>query len=173
VGIECKIPNSPRVYTASHHFRSTPLPPISRLEDRGQTRRCARLRKQLRLCLEEIIPRYQQACLTLQPFAEEMDLEKYCDIYDINEADFAEVMTGYAETDFDDAESLRVLKVLAARFHITRKIFLCCLMALDAHGGKPDFLRWSTAVDEIHGVALVTGEAEERLHRILSEEEST
>jgi len=100
-----------------------------------------------------------------------MDLEKYCDIYDINESDFSEVISGFAETEFDDAESLRVLKFLATRFHTTRKIFRC-LMALDAHGGKPDFLRWSTAVDEIHGVTLVTSEAEERLQRILSEEES-
>lgn len=151
---------------------TTPLPPISRIEDRGQTRRCARLRKQLRLCLEEIIPRYQQACTIMQPFAEEMDLEKYCDIYDINESDFSDVMSGYEESEFEDAESLRVLKILAARFHTARKIFLCCLMALDAHGGKPDFTRWSMAVDEIHGVTIVTAAAEARLQRILSEEES-
>merc|ERR1712144_60869 len=37
---------------------SVPLPPISRLEDRSQSRRCARLRKQLRLCFAEVIPRY-------------------------------------------------------------------------------------------------------------------
>lgn len=131
-----------------------------------------RLRKQLRLCLQDIIPRYQHACTVLKPYAEEMDLEKYCDIYDINESDFSEVMQGYADTEFDDAESIRILKLLAARFHTVRKIFLCCLMALDAHGGKPDFVRWSTAVDEIHGVTTVTDEAESRLHRILSEEES-
>ena len=108
----------------------------------------------------------------LKPFTEELDLEKYYDIYDINDTDYEEAMLGYVESEFDDAESLRVLKILAARFHTTRKIFLCCLMALDAHGGKPDFLRWSTAVDEIHGVGLVSGEAENRLRRILSEEES-
>ncbi|KAH6709658.1 Mysoin-binding motif of peroxisomes-domain-containing protein [Leptodontidium sp. MPI-SDFR-AT-0119] len=151
---------------------SIPLPPISRLEDRSQTRRCARLRKQLRLCFAQVIPRYKQACATLKPMAEEMDLEKYLDIYDISESDLSEAMLGYSETEFDDAESVRVLKILAARFYTTRKIFLCCLMALDAHGGKPDFARWSTAVDEIHGVGVVTGDAEQRLHRILSEEEN-
>lgn len=104
--------------------------------------------------------------------AEEMDLEKYLDIYDISENDYSEAMLGYSEAEFDDAESVRVLKVLAARFYTTRKIFLCCLMALDANGGKPDFVRWSTAVDEIHGVSVVTGDAEQQLHRILSEEES-
>lgn len=151
---------------------STPLPPVSRLEDRSQTRRCMRLRKQLRLCLADVIPRYHQACTILKPFAEEMDLEKYLDIYDISDSDFSEAISGYPNTEFEDAESVRVLKILAARFDITRKIFLCCLMALEADGGKPDFIRWTTAVDEIHTLTIVTGEAEERLHRILTEEEN-
>ena len=102
-----------------------------------------------------------------------MDLEKYFDIYDISDTDFTEAMTGFSEGEFEDAESLRVLKIMAARFDITRKIFLCCLMALDADGGKPDFVRWTTAVEEIHGLASKTREAEERLRRILSEEESS
>lgn len=108
----------------------------------------------------------------LRPFTEEIDLEKYFDIYDISDDDFSEAMTGYSETEFEDLESVRVLKILTSRFYISRKIFLCCLMALDAHGGKPDFLRWGAAIDEIHGLAVVTGGAEDRLCRILSEEES-
>lgn len=131
-----------------------------------------RLRKQLRLSFAEVMPRYRQACAILKPFTEEMDLEKYLDIYDIRDSDFTEVISGYSDTEFEDAESMRVLKLLAARFDITRKIFLCCLMALEADGGKPDFIRWTTAVDEIHALTIVTGEAEERLRRILSEEES-
>lgn len=101
-----------------------------------------------------------------------MDLEKYFDIYDISDSDYMEAMAGYSATEFEDAESVRVLKILAARFDILRKIFLCCLMALDADGGKPDFLRWTTALDEIYELATVTGEAESRLRRILEEEES-
>ena len=101
-----------------------------------------------------------------------MDLEKYYDVYDISDTDFSEAMRSYSETEFEDPESLRVLKILAARFYMIRKIFLCCLLALDAHGGKPDFLRWNTAVDEIHGVLTATRESEERLRRFLNEEES-
>jgi hypothetical protein len=102
-----------------------------------------------------------------------MDLEKYYDIYDVSDVDFDEAMLGYSDSEFEDAESLRVLKILGGRFHTTRKVFLCCLMALDAHGGKPDFLRWGTAIDEIHGVFAVTATAAERLRLILTEEEST
>jgi len=151
---------------------STPLPPISRLEDKGQTRRCARLRKILRICFSDAILQYSQACTVLKPLTEQIDLEKYYDIYDISEIDVSEAMLGYTEGEFEDPESLRVLKILAARFHITRKIFLCCLMALDATGGKTDVPRWKVAVDEIQSLTVVTNDAEERLHNILSEEEN-
>ena len=105
------------------------------------------------------------------PLAEQIDLEKYYDVYDISDLDIQEARQGYAETEFEDKESLRVLKILVARLHTIRKAFLCCLLALEADGGKPDFLRWSTAVDEINALTSVTDEAEERLRRILGEEE--
>jgi Mysoin-binding motif of peroxisomes len=152
--------------------RSSPLPPITRLEDRGQNRRCQRLRRTLHRCMVEMVPRYNQAVSALVPLAEQLDLEKYYDIYNISDLDLQEARQGYAETEFEDNESLRVLKILVARLHVLRKIFLCCLLALEADGGKPDFLRWSTAVDEIHDVTSVTDESEQRLRKILSEEES-
>lgn len=101
-----------------------------------------------------------------------MDLEKYYDIYDISDIDHSEAMLGFSETEFEDLKSLRALKILAARFHTTRKVFLCCLLALSADGGKSDFIRWSTAMDEISGVSEVTQESEGRLRQVLREEES-
>ncbi|PQE14135.1 proliferating cell nuclear antigen protein [Rutstroemia sp. NJR-2017a BVV2] len=151
---------------------STPLPPVSRLDDRTQTRRCARLRKILRNSFANIIPRYKQACDTLRPLADEMNLDKYYDVYDISDMDFSEAMLGFSGNEFEDQESVRVLKILAARFHTIRKVFLCCLLAFDADGGKPDFHRWSVAVDELHALNFITVDAESRLRSILSEEES-
>lgn len=164
--------------TLSHIYsltsgRSSPLPPITRLEDRSQTRRCVRLRKALYTCLLELLPRYNHSVRSLKPLAEQLDLEKYYDIYDISDLDLQEANLGFNSSEFEDNESLRVLKILAARLHTIRKVFLCCLLALDADGGKPDFSRWSTAVDEIQAVNTVTGVAEERLRRILDEEDST
>jgi hypothetical protein len=121
--------------------------------------------------LLELLPRCNQAVSILLPLTDEMSVEKYYDVYDINEQDIQDSRLGYTETEFEDNESLRVLKILVARLHTIRKVFLCCLLALEADGGKPDFLRWGTAVDEINGVAVVTGEAEERLRTILCEEE--
>lgn len=101
-----------------------------------------------------------------------MDLEKYYDIYDISDIDFSEAMLGYSEVEFEDPDSLRVLKILAARFQTLRRIFFCSLMALDASGEESDLYRWQSAVDEIRALGKITSEAEERLSRILNEEES-
>lgn len=153
-------------------YRSSPLPPISRLEDRSQTRRCSRLRRNLGSSLTTIIPSYQLACDIIKPLAEKNDLEKYFDIYDISEADVREAATELTAEESSDLESLKTLKLLAARFHLIRKIFLCCLLALDADGGRPDFLRWSAAVDEIETLNTATGEADSQLRRVLGETES-
>lgn len=124
------------------------------------------------MCFADVIPRFNHAYTVLKPITEEMDLEKYYDIYDISGVDFGEAMLGYSEAEFEDPDSLRVLKILAARFQTMRKVFLCCLMALDANGERADFSRWKSAVDEITGLEDATRIAEEQLNCILSEEES-
>jgi Mysoin-binding motif of peroxisomes len=98
-------------------------------------------------------------------------LDKYNDIYDISTADLEEADRGYSETDFDGEGTLKNLKILLYRLHTTRRVFLCCLLALDADGGKPDFARWRTAVDEIERNEIVMKEAEETLKKNLVEEE--
>jgi Mysoin-binding motif of peroxisomes len=89
----------------------------------------------------------------------------------LSDLDLQEASLSCVEGEFEDKDSLRVLKLSMARLHVIRKAFLCCLLALDADGGKLDFLRWNTAVDEIHSLASIIGDAEVRLRRILSEEE--
>lgn len=172
MGSECE--TFPRAVLRSHakkSSRSTPLPPITRLEDRTQSRRCLRLRHTLHHCITELIPRFNQATSVLKPLANLQNLERFYDIYDVSDLDLQEASLGSIDGDFEDKDSLRVLKISMARLHVVRKVFLCCLLALDADGGKPDFVRWGTAVDEIHSLALIAENAEGRLNRILCEEE--
>jgi hypothetical protein len=82
---------------------------------------------------------------------EPLNLEKYYDIYDITTIDMQEALTEYTKDEFEDYESLRVLKILISRFVTLRKLFLCCLLALEADGGKEDFTRWRTALELITG----------------------
>ncbi|KAK2065799.1 hypothetical protein LY76DRAFT_585740 [Colletotrichum caudatum] len=151
---------------------SAPLPPISRIEDRSQTRKCMRLRKALRACFADVIHAYAQTVLVVKGFSEQLDLEKYYDIYDISDFDMSDAKQGFQENEFEDNESLRTLKVLAARFHTIRKMFLCALLALDASGDSSDLLKWTTTVEAVRTLNTVTQKAFESLGRLLSDEES-
>ncbi|RGP76346.1 proliferating cell nuclear antigen [Fusarium sporotrichioides] len=151
---------------------SAPLPPISRIEDRTQTRRCVRLRKALRHSFAEVLASYNQVCTVVNGFAEQTDLEKYYDIYDITDFDMSDARQGLTDEDLEDPESLRTLKILAARFSTIRKIFLCALLALDADSDANDLLRWTTAVQSLLSLNNSTQAAHSRLQGILSEEDN-
>ncbi|EON96922.1 putative proliferating cell nuclear antigen protein [Phaeoacremonium minimum UCRPA7] len=151
---------------------SVPLPPISRIDDRNQGRRCVRLRKALKTSFKDMLLKYEQTFDVVKGFSEQLDLEKYHDIYDISDLDISDALQGFKESEFEDTESLRTLKIVAARFHTMRKMFLCALLALEAHGDNSDFLRWTTAVEGLRVLNEATSESYERLRTILSEEES-
>ncbi|EGS18085.1 uncharacterized protein CTHT_0061000 [Thermochaetoides thermophila DSM 1495] len=151
---------------------SAPLPPISRIEDRSQSRRCSRLRKALKGQMSEMIENYMQVTTAVKGFAEQMDLEKYHDIYDISDFDISDAMQGFTEKEFEDMESLRSLKIAAARFHTIRKILLCSLLAFEASGDNNDYLRWSTAVEGLKTLNELTLQSFERLRQLLADEET-
>ncbi|OBT73910.1 hypothetical protein VF21_08256 [Pseudogymnoascus sp. 05NY08] len=151
---------------------SLPLPPITRLEDRSQARRCLQLRRALFDSAIDLMRRYHQGYLALQPLTEPLNLEKYYDIYDITTIDMQEALTEYTKDEFEDYESLRVLKILISRFVTLRKLFLCCLLALEADGGKEDFTRWRTALDEIKGLSDIASTADSRVRSVFEQEES-
>jgi hypothetical protein len=50
-------------------------------------------------------------------------------------------------------------------------VYLCSLLALEADGGKPDFLRWSIVADSMLVLAAPTGEWSEKFNKVLAEEE--
>ncbi|KAG5953545.1 hypothetical protein E4U53_005007 [Claviceps sorghi] len=151
---------------------SAPLPPISRLEDRSQARKCVRLRKALKNSFVNVLDAYKQMANTVKGFAEQTELEKYYDMYDINDLDISDALQGFSEKEFEDSESLRTLKILAARFHTTRKMLLCALLALDANGEGSDLLRWTTAVEVLRSLNESTQRAFDNLRSILSEAQS-
>ncbi|KAL1883115.1 hypothetical protein VTK73DRAFT_9482 [Phialemonium thermophilum] len=151
---------------------SAPLPPISRMEDRSQTRRCNRLRNALAGGFKELIQRYAHVTSIAKSFSEQLDLEKYFDIYDISDLDIADAKQGFSEDEFDDPHSMRALKIATARFHTLRKIFLCALLALECKGDDSDFLRWSSVVEGLRVLSRLTKVSYETLRNILGEEET-
>ncbi|CAP69430.1 uncharacterized protein PODANS_1_10940 [Podospora anserina S mat+] len=144
-----------------------------RLEDRSQTRRCSRLRKTLKARLAEMIKTYIKVSSVIKGFSEQLDIEKFHDVYDISDFDISDAMQGFSDREFDDPESVKTLKIAAARFHTIRKIFLCSLLALEATGDNTDFLRWSTAVESLRALTEATDEGLSKVRQILDEEEKS
>ncbi|EEY18667.1 conserved hypothetical protein [Verticillium alfalfae VaMs.102] len=114
---------------------------------------------------------YDQTFTVVKGFSEQLDLEKYFDIYDVSDLDISDAQHGLVESDPEDAESLRMLKIAASRFHTMRKMALCALLALDASGDSSDLMRWTTAVEALRALNMSTSSSFERLKTILSEQE--
>lgn len=114
---------------------------------------------------------YKQVSNVIKAFSEQTELEKYYDMYDISDFDMSEALQGYRDGEFEDVESLRTLKALAARFHTLRKMLLCALLALDTSEQGSELFRWTAVAESLRSLGKVTKTAYERLRDILSAEE--
>jgi hypothetical protein len=150
---------------------SIPLPPVTRIEDKGQGKRCLRIRKCLRGAYAANLSPFREACNYLKGLISEDDLDKYLDVYEINHLDIEEARLGFTTDEFDDLESLKALRIFQARLSVLRRILLCSLLSLEASGGKSDYSRWRIAVDSMERLATTTGEWAEKLNLLLEEEE--
>lgn len=152
---------------------SNPLPPITRLEEISQMKRCARLRRTLHRTLISMFSPYYRVYQSLKPFAATLDLDKYYDIYEISRTDLedAELVANVEPAEIEDADALQDLKVGLQKLHIVRKLVLCTLLALDADGSKSDFRRWSVAVEMMGSVTTFTARMISNIDEVLGEEE--
>ncbi|KAI7511540.1 hypothetical protein KC347_g3282 [Hortaea werneckii] len=162
------------VELVSKGFRlSTPLPPASRVEGQGASRRCGRLRKALHRAFVDVIPACIEACRVLEGLIDEDDLAKYFEVYDISSQDAREASGDNSLSVLeDDAESLKSLRVLSYRMGVLRRVTLCSLMSLEADGGKPDFYRWRVTIEAMQTISNILAPSARRLQQILNEMET-
>jgi hypothetical protein len=118
-----------------------------------------------------LLERYVHAQRTLSQLADATDLEKYYDIYDVSVAHLRDAESALVDQELDDQYSLRALRAGFGRLYAMRKGVLCCLLALRADGTKTDLPRWTTALEEIRELALVTGDKVTQMTNILKEED--
>lgn len=157
----------------SRRKRSNPLPPVTRLEERSQIRRCTNLRRALFKGLDSLLSHTFNAYQSLRPLAVETDLDKYYDIYEISRTD-REDTEHFTRTEIfesEDTESLKYLKTGLTKLHIMRKLFLCGLLALEADGGKTDFARWPIAIETMKALSAETSVIIATVDEILREED--
>ncbi|CAF9909272.1 MAG: hypothetical protein ALECFALPRED_005438 [Alectoria fallacina] len=152
---------------------SNPLPPITRLEEVSQIKKCARLRRTIHRTLISMFSPYYRVYQSLKPFAATIDLDKYYDIYEISRTDLgdAELVANVEAAEIEEADTLQDLKVGLQKLHIVRKLVLCTLLALDADGSKSDFRRWSVAVEMMSTVSSLTARSLLNIDEVMGEEE--
>ncbi|KAI0008897.1 Mysoin-binding motif of peroxisomes-domain-containing protein [Xylariaceae sp. FL0662B] len=148
---------------------STPIPPISRLENNGQNVKCGRLREALRISLTEVVSKYYQTAFTIWAFAEQTELLQLQSQYQFTVADVVERFQVFSKGDSLDAEKLQPLKDAAFLFHDIRKMFLSGLLALHTAGNDTDRLRFATIVEAFKELNAATRHAYARVRDILAD----
>ncbi|KAI2471253.1 Mysoin-binding motif of peroxisomes-domain-containing protein [Annulohypoxylon bovei var. microspora] len=148
---------------------STPIPPISRLENNGQNVKCLQLRNALRNSLTEVISKYYQIAFTIWAFAEQTELLQLQSQYQFTVADVVERFNVFSKADPYNAEKLQPLKDAAFLFHDIRKMFLSGLLALHTVGDDTDRLRFSTILEAFKELNVATRQSYVRVRDILAD----
>ncbi|KAI1093669.1 Mysoin-binding motif of peroxisomes-domain-containing protein [Rostrohypoxylon terebratum] len=148
---------------------STPIPPISRLENNGQNVKCLQLRNALHTSLAEVIAKYYQVAFTIWAFAEQTELLQLQSQYQFTVADVVERFQMFSKADPQNAEKLQPLKDAAFLFHDIRKMFLSGLLALHSAGNNTDRLRFSTILEAFKELNVATKHAYVRVRDILAD----
>ncbi|EEP81779.1 conserved hypothetical protein [Uncinocarpus reesii 1704] len=149
------------------------MPPVTRLEEQTQARRCLKLRRLLLNCMSEMLEKYTEAKRKLRVYADSTNLGKYYDIYDSSPEELDETESTLTDTGLEDKTSLKSLRTLFTRLYAVRTSMLCCLLALPADGTQLDAKRWGIAVDEMQQLGTSSGACIQRLTDILQEQDQT
>ncbi|WEW58288.1 hypothetical protein PRK78_003756 [Emydomyces testavorans] len=150
---------------------STPMPPVTRLEEQTQTKRCLRLRRILSECMSEMLGHCLAAKRKLRAYTDNTNLARYYDIYNFSPEELDEAESSLADYDPGEKTSLKSLRILFSRLYAVRKSLLCCLLALPADGTQLDAKRWGVAVEEMQRLATSSGACIQRLTDVLHEQD--
>lgn len=150
---------------------STPLPPVSRLEDKNSVKRCQNLRSELVTTLTLLITIYVESHNALQPFVVEQDLQRYHEIYDISLVEYSEAIRIANESTEDAKSALKELR-FALRLHaVARKVFLCDLLTLRTTSGWHRVRQWRSVRAIIREIEEETWSRQQIIARKLHHEE--
>ncbi|KAK5086601.1 hypothetical protein LTR05_003769 [Lithohypha guttulata] len=154
-----------------YDIASTPLPPISRLEDRKAIRRCQKLRTELAETLNLLITLYVESHNILQSFVVPQDLQRYHDIYEISLAEYSDAIRVANESSQEASTLLKELR-FASRLHaVARKVFLCDLLALRTTHGWHRVRQWRSVQMILREIEAETFCRQQSLESHVHEEE--
>ena len=161
-----------RVKESHESRRNTPLPPVSRMEDKTDLKRCVRLRYVLCNAINALTQGSRNAQHILSPVASRQDLEKYYNICEIEENDVACITQEPTSNTpmLQPLDSLHQIRAGIGRLHIARKLVLCTLLALEAGRGKEDLRVWAMASDEMMALSVENSCCAEKLQQAFADE---
>ncbi|KKY15481.1 hypothetical protein UCRPC4_g06348 [Phaeomoniella chlamydospora] len=150
---------------------TSPLPPISRIEEKTQQRRCLKLRREVANYLSELSQQYIEIHRAFSRYAPEEVVEQYHDIYDISRRDFQEVGLLSPQPLASDPEALKTLKVTFAKHFVARKVILCDLLAFSSHQENDEPEKWHVAIGETSTLAKSIASMTEKINVLLQSEQ--
>ena len=125
---------------------STPLPPVSRLEESSAVRRCQALRTELAKTLILLITLYVEGHNVLQNFVVQQDLHRYHDIYEVSLVEYSDAIQVANALTEDARCALKELRFTMRLHAVARKVFLCDLLALRSTIGWHRVRQWKAVL---------------------------
>lgn len=117
---------------------------------------CSHLRRALEEMYRTTIPAFGEAMKCVRIYADEIDLERFLNVYDIYDVNEYDDFEPQLPNDSADQESLAFLRAQQHRLTSTRRLLLCCLLAIPATGTRDDATRWRSVVATMQKVNAVT-----------------
>ncbi|PNS20432.1 hypothetical protein CAC42_5882 [Sphaceloma murrayae] len=134
---------------------SSPLPPVTRLDDVKTLRRCLPLRRQLYRVYTDLLRALVHAHSQLQTYVDYDDYIKYLDVYDIPREAIGDCLMAHDMEDVDQ-EALGTLRLLSFRVSVMRRTMLCSLLSMKAGTDAVDASRWLAATETSLSLANAT-----------------
>ena len=153
--------------------RSTPLPPISRLDGKHLARQCRELRSLIAISLTTSLTQFLHFHNELQPLVNVDDLRSYYHIYDVSTEDFAGAVNFANDLSTDAQETLKQLRFLVSLLSVARKLLLIDLLALRPRPSWLDVYLWRRALRILHTLSEDSAQVTRRLQEALSDETGT
>jgi hypothetical protein len=149
----------------------TPMPPISRLEDKMSRSRCRDLRATIAHTLTASISHCVEAHNAIQPFVRQLDLRRYHDLYEVSMQEFTDAVTFANGMSVDTQDSLKELRFLFRLHWTARKVFLCDLLALHSGSTWYNILQWRSTSQSLQAFDVVVSRGFEDVRAAVVREE--
>jgi hypothetical protein len=142
--------------------RSSALPPITRLEQSSNLRRCSNLRATLSASLTLATSSLHRTSLTLTEFANQSLLQQMHQVYNIDDT---------LPSDLPEIPSLADLKATCIIMHERRRQLLCALLAIHVEPYNPAWSTWRTVVCELNRLSRILADFARELGHALDDEQ--